>query len=64
MQSEDRAHRFGTRVSVRYTDMRCIFSDRTDTIDGIIGDRLLKKADLAADLLDVKDIISMLGIDV
>lgn len=54
-QSEDRAHRKGTRVQVRYTDIVA-----PATIDEMILDRLKAKADRANAIKDIKDILQNL----
>jgi SNF2 family DNA or RNA helicase len=52
-QSEDRAHRIGTRTHVQYTDLVC-----PGTIDDEIRQRVLGKRVHAKDIQDIRDVMT------
>lgn len=56
VQSEDRAHRRGTRVQVRYTDIVV-----PGTIDEEIRHRVLAKKEIALGVQDVRDIVKAIA---
>jgi SNF2 family DNA or RNA helicase len=51
-QSEDRAHRRGTRVPVRVTELLV-----PDTIDTIVSERVQQKRENAKSITDVREIL-------
>lgn len=59
-QAEDRAHRRGTRMPVRITDLTV-----PETIDEVIRHRVLNKREVAMQLQDIQDILQdVLGVEI